>query len=156
MTVTAPSATTSHPTRAAAAAPLAVTAATAAAAAVWLAAWLSGTELRVTPPGQPSMVVALPAVVGTALAAGLVGWAALAVLRRVTRRARTLWTGLALAALAVSFAPVLSVQASAGVRAFLALMHVVVAAVLVPGLRRACAGPLRSAGRTEEQGEGRR
>lgn len=139
MTVTGTSATTSRPTRAAAAAPLAVVAATGAAVAVWLAAWLSGTDLRVTPPGQSSMVVALPAVAGTALAAGLVGWAALAVLRRVTRRARTLWTALALAALVASFALILSVHASAGVRAFLALMHVAVAAVLVPSMRRTVA-----------------
>lgn len=137
MTVTGPSATTSRPARAAA--PLAVVAATGAAVAVWLAAWFSGTDLRVTPPGQSAVVVALPVVAGTALAAGLVGWAALAVLRRVTRRARTLWTALALAVLVASFALILSVQASAGVRAYLALMHVAVAAVLVPSMRRTVA-----------------
>lgn len=136
MTVTRTSATTSHPTRASVAAPLAVVAASGAAVAVWLAAWVNGTELLVTPPGHSPMVVALPAVAGTAMAAGLVGWAALAVLRRVTRRARTLWTALALATLVASFALILSVQASVGVRAFLTLMHVAVAAVLVPSMRR--------------------
>jgi uncharacterized protein DUF6069 len=140
MTVTTASATTSRLTRATSAAPVAVVGATGAAVAVWLIAWLSGTELRITPPGQPAMVVALPAVAGTALAAGLVGWVALAFLRRVTRRARTPWTALAVAALVASFAPILSVQASVGVRAILGLMHVAVAAVLVPGLRRTVAG----------------
>ncbi len=47
-----------------------------------------------------------------------------------------LGTALAVTALVASFAPILSVQAGAGVRDILALMHVAVAAVLVPGLRR--------------------
>ena len=136
MTVTDDSATTSRQTRAGAAPALTVVAAAGAAVVMWLVAWLSGTELRVTPPGQPSIVVTLPAVIGVALAAGLVGWGALAFLGRVTRRARTLWTALAGAALVASFTPILSVEARAGVRALLALMHVAVAAVLVPGLRR--------------------
>ncbi len=133
------STTTPHAARISAAAPLTVAAAAATAVLVWLVARLSGIDLRVTPPGQPPMVVTLPAVVGAALAAGLAGWATLAILRRVTRHARTLWTVLALATLVASFAPILSVQAGAGVRAVLALMHVGVAAVLVPGLRRVAA-----------------
>lgn len=114
---------------------LAVVGAALAPTAVWLVAQAAGNELEVSLAGQPPMVVSLPFVVVTALAASLAGWGALAVLQRVTSHARTLWTGLAVAALLASLGPVATVETSAAVRTFLALMHVAVAAVLVPGLR---------------------
>ena len=114
---------------------LVVAGATLAATAVWLVAQATGTDLEVTVAGQPPMVVSLPLVVVTALAAALAGWGALAILQRVTSRGRTLWTGLAVAALLMSFGPVATVETNAAVRTSLALMHVAVAAVLVPGLR---------------------
>jgi hypothetical protein len=114
---------------------LVVAGAALAPTAVWLVAQATGHDLEVSLAGQPPMVVSLPFVVVTALVASLAGWGALAVLQRVTSHARTLWTGLAVAALIVSFGPVATVETNAAARTFLALMHVAVAAVLVPGLR---------------------
>ncbi|HEX5993561.1 MAG TPA: DUF6069 family protein [Jiangellales bacterium] len=108
--------------------------ATLAATGVWLLAQATGTELTVTMAGQPPMTISLPFVVVTALAASLAGWAALAVLQRVARRGRALWTVLAIAALLVSFGPVAAAQTNAAARTLLALMHLAVAAVLIPGL----------------------
>ena len=114
---------------------LVVAGAALAPTAVWLVAQATGHDLEVSLAGQPPVVVSLPFVVVTALVASLAGWGALAVLQRVTSHARTLWTGLAVAALIVSFAPIATVETNAAARTFLALMHVAVAAVLVPGLR---------------------
>jgi Family of unknown function (DUF6069) len=114
---------------------LAVAGAALAPTAIWLVAHATGNELEVTLAGQPPMVVSLPFVVVTALAASLAGRGALAVLQRVTSHARTLWTGLAVAVLLVSFGPVAIVETDAAARTFLALMYVTVAAVLIPGLR---------------------
>jgi hypothetical protein len=114
---------------------LAVACAALAPTAVWLVAQATGNELEVTLAGQPPMVVSLPFVVVTALAASLAGWGAMAVLQRVSNHARTLWTGLAVAVLLVSFGPIAAAETNAGARTFLALMHVTVAAVLVLGLR---------------------
>jgi hypothetical protein len=102
---------------------------------VWLLAQATGTELKVTLTSQPPMIISLPFVIGTALAASLAGWGVLAVLQRTTIHARALWTSLALAALLASFGPVGIVETSGGTRAFLALMHITVATVLILGLR---------------------
>lgn len=115
----------------------AVVGAVVAATAIWLVAQLTGTELRVTIPGQSAMTIGPIAVVAVSLGAALVGWLALAVLRRFTSRARAVWTGLAIAGLALSLVPLLTVSAEPVARLFLALMHVGVATVLIVGLRRA-------------------
>jgi hypothetical protein len=80
----------------------------------------------------------------TALIA-LLGWGALALLERVTRHARTVWTGLAVAVLAVSFVPIAVEKATADTKIVLVLIHLVVAAVLIPmllcsSIRRPVAG----------------
>lgn len=117
--------------------------ATLAPAAVWLLARATGTDLEVTLGGGSTMVIGLPAVLGTALTASLAGWGALAALRRLTRRARGAWTALALGVLAASFAPVATADTGTAARTYLALMHLTVAAVLVPGLRRAAGASRR-------------
>ncbi|MEU4620203.1 DUF6069 family protein [Actinoplanes sp. NPDC023801] len=109
---------------------------------------LLGHDLVVTSPGQPAMDLGLAEIAFVALASSLVGWAALAVLERVTRYAIPIWTVAALVVLAVSFAPFAGVQASTGSKIVLALTHVTVAAVLIPGLwrtgtRRTAATPAR-------------
>lgn len=114
---------------------LTIAGATLAPVLPWLAAQATGTELEVIIAGQPPMVVGLPAILATALAAALAGWAALAVLHRVTRRGRAVWTGLALAVLIGSFLPLATVETSGAARTYLALAHITVAAVLIPGLR---------------------
>ncbi|MFG2517168.1 DUF6069 family protein [Streptomyces sp. NPDC048584] len=70
-----------------------------------------------------------------ALLASLSAWALLATLERSgIRRARTIWTVTACAVLALSFLPLTGDGMDAGTRTSLALMHLAVAAVLIPGL----------------------
>ncbi|MFJ8858854.1 DUF6069 family protein [Streptomyces sp. NPDC102451] len=103
---------------------------------VWLAADpLLGHRLRITDGEQTLDVGALPVAL-VALLASLAGWGVLAALERLgVRRARAVWTGVALAVLALSFLPLTGEGMDGGTRAALALMHLVVAAVLIPGLR---------------------
>ncbi len=116
---------------------IAVTAATAAASAVWTMARLTGTTITVSMPNQAPTAIGLPMVVFTALVASLAGWGSLAALERLIRRPRAVWTGLAVVALLASFGPpLLLAHASNGTRIALALMHIAVAAVLIPALRR--------------------
>ena len=114
-----------------------VTAATTAAAAIWLVAATAGTTLTVGMQGRPPMTIGLRLVIATALAASLAGCGALALLERLTKHARTWWTGTAIATLLASFGPILAAQTTGGVRLTLALMHIAVATVLILGLRRA-------------------
>lgn len=97
---------------------------------------LLGHDLVVTSPGQPAMDLGLAEITFVALASSLLGWAVLAVLERITVHAVLVWTIAALAVLAVSFVPFGNVEASGGSKVVLALTHVSVAAVLIPGLRR--------------------
>lgn len=101
---------------------LTVASAVLAASAVWLVAVpLAGADLLVGRPGdRPPVEVGLVQVVLVAGLASMAGWGLLAVLERRSRRSARIWTVTALAALVLS----------------LAVMHVTVAAVLVPGLRR--------------------
>jgi hypothetical protein len=69
---------------------------------------------------------------GFTLQIGLVGWVVLALLERFTRRARAIWSTLAVIVLALSFAPIWLVGATTGTRAALVVLHIAVAAVLVP------------------------
>lgn len=119
---------------------LVVAGAVVATALVWVIGEpLLGHDLVVTSPGRPVQDLGLSAVVFVALGASLLGWAALAVLERITARAVLVWTIAALVILAASFLPLAGVQASGGSKVVLALMHVAVAAVLIPGLRRTSA-----------------
>jgi len=115
---------------------LAVAGAVAAPAAVWLVATAAGVPLRVTAGGQPPEPVELPAVLVFALVGSLAGSLALAVLERVTRHGAAVWTVLAAVVLLASLVPPLTVQASTATHVTLVTMHLAVAAVLVPGLRR--------------------
>ncbi|MFF7376808.1 DUF6069 family protein [Streptomyces massasporeus] len=103
---------------------------------VWLVADpVLGHRLRITDGEQTLDIGAAPVAVA-ALFASLAGWGLLAALERFgARRARAVWTGTAGAVLAVSFLPFLGDGMDAGTRTALALMHLAVAAVLIPGLR---------------------
>jgi hypothetical protein len=116
---------------------LIVAAATVAPALVTAVARVLGVELTVTMPSQAPMTIGLPMVLIAALLSSTSGWATLALLERITRRARAIWVPLAVVVLILSLGPVLQVDTSAATRATLAVMHVAVAAVLVPGLIRA-------------------
>ncbi|MEV6864597.1 DUF6069 family protein [Streptosporangium subroseum] len=117
---------------------LAVGGAVLATSLLWLAAQVLDIDLRVDQPGdgQPPVTVGLPLVIGVTLVLSLLGWGSLAVLERYIRRARTIWTVLAIAVLALSFVPILGVEATSSTKTVLALMHLAVAAVLIPMLRR--------------------
>jgi hypothetical protein len=104
---------------------------------LWLVAQILGIDLWADPHhGQPAGAVSLTAVVAFTLVFTLLGWGVLAALERFTRRARTIWTILALAMLALSLVPLVYVEATTGTKAVLTLMHLAVAFILIPVLRR--------------------
>ncbi|APY84592.1 DUF6069 family protein [Streptomyces alfalfae] len=102
---------------------------------VWLVADpLVGHRLRIADGEQTLDIGAAPVAV-VALLASLAGWGLLAALERFgVRRARAIWTGVAGAALVVSFLPLTGDGMDGGTRISLALMHLAVAAALIPGL----------------------
>ncbi|MFE2644765.1 DUF6069 family protein [Streptomyces nigra] len=102
---------------------------------VWLVADpLLGHRLRITD-GDRTLDIGAGPIVSVALLASLAGWALLAALERSgVRRARAVWTGVAVAVLVVSFLPLTGDGMDAGTRVTLALMHMAVAVVLIPGL----------------------
>lgn len=95
---------------------------------------LLGHRLQISDGEQGLDISAMPVVV-VALLASLSGWGLLAALERFrARRARAIWTGVAGAVLVVSFLPFIGDGMDGGTRVSLALMHLAVAAVLIPGL----------------------
>lgn len=125
---------------------IAVGGAALATSLVWLVAHLLDIDLRVDQRnGQPPTIVSLPLVIGSTLAMALLGWSALVVLERYVRRARTIWTVIAIAVLMLSFVPILGVEATSSTKSVLSLMHLAVAAVLIPMLRRSPTAPLPEA-----------
>jgi hypothetical protein len=116
---------------------IAVGGAVLAASLLWLVARALGVTFRVDPHhGHPPQVLSLPLIIGFALFFCLLGWASLALLERLTRRAKAIWTALGVVVLLLSFVPIISVSASAGTRAALSLIHCSIAAVLIPSMRR--------------------
>lgn len=115
---------------------LAVLGATAAASGVWVLAEALGVDLAVQRRPGSIEAVGPAAVLLSSLVAALAGWAALAVLERLVARARTAWTVLALLVLVASMVGPLAGGTSTAAKAALAGMHLAVAAVLVPALRR--------------------
>ena len=99
---------------------------------VWLIADpVLGHQLRIINSEQTLDIGAVPVVL-VALLAAVAGWGLLAALERFwVRRARAVWTGVALAVLAMSFLPLTGDGMDRGTRAALALMHLAVAAVLI-------------------------
>jgi Family of unknown function (DUF6069) len=138
---------TTRPRRARA---LAVVAAVLAALAVWLVTDpLLGIDLvGTTRPGSQELMSITPVLVaGTSLVVALAGWALLALLERFTARARTIWTTTAVLFALLSLAGPLSALASTSAANVLslALMHLAVAAVLIPMLAGTSPAPARPA-----------
>lgn len=102
---------------------------------VWLVADpLLGHRLQIADDQQTLDIGAVPVAV-VALLASLLGWGLLAALERFgVRRARAIWAGVAGVVLAASFLPFIGDGMDGGTRVSLALMHLAVAAVLIPGL----------------------
>ena len=129
-----------------------VAAAVLAAAAVWsVVDPILGIDLR-SPAngGRESMDVGPSLIVLAAAIASFVGWAALALLERLTSRARVVWAvGASLLLLASLGAPLSGTGVTAANRAALAVLHLAVGAVLIPGLVRTSPGPDRISPNTE-------
>jgi len=129
---------------------LAVVAAVLAALAVWLVADpLLGVELAApTRPGSEELQSITPALVaGTSLVVALAAWGLLALLERFTARPRVIWTAIAVLVGLLSLAGPLSALASttAANGLSLGLMHLAVAAALIPGLAGTAPAPARPA-----------
>ena len=115
----------------------AVLAATAAAVAIWAVAIATGADLTVSfGPGQPIQKITVVNVVVAALVGSLAGWGLLALLRRFTANARAIWTVIATVFALFSLGGPLSAIASTGTKVALVAMHLVVATVVIVGLRR--------------------
>ncbi len=115
---------------------LSVAAAVAAAAGVWvLAVPLLGLHLEVRFGTGAPQTVGLGLVLGASLIASLAGWGLLAMLERRSARARTIWTAAAFAVLLASLSLPLTAGTTASTKVVLALMHLAVAGILIPGLR---------------------
>lgn len=116
---------------------LIVVGAVGAALAGWLVTVpLLGIDLRVQPGGGAAQTVEAATVLAVSLTAAVAGWALLALLERSTRRARTTWTVLAAVVLLLSLAGPLTGAVTAAAGFVLAALHLLVGAVLIPGLRR--------------------
>ena len=116
---------------------LGVAGATLAAVAVWvIEVPLLGINLRTQFPNSAPLGVSVGAVVVSALAGSLAGWGLLALLERRYARARTIWTRIAIGVLLVSFSAPISAGTTTTTKFALAMMHVAVAVVLIPTLRR--------------------
>jgi hypothetical protein len=129
--------TTSATARLARTRALSVVGATLAAAAVWVVAVpLLGAHLLVRFGAGAPQTIGIDFVVGATLMASLCAWGLLALLERRTPRARTIWTGVAVAVLLVSLSLPLTAGIAVSTKAALALMHVAAAGILIPALRR--------------------
>ena len=118
---------------------LAVTAAVLTALVVWsLADPLLGINLTVrTSPASTSVQTIGPAfVLAVSLLASLLGWGLLAGLEPRTQRAGTIWTITAGVVLLLSLAGPLTAAVTTAAAVALVLLHLSVAAVLIPLLRR--------------------
>jgi len=85
--------------------------------------------------GDTVQDVSIASVIIVTLVVGLLAWALLAVLERVTKAARTVWTTIGVVFFLLSLlGPLGAVGSSA--KLSLACMHLVAAAIIIPGLGR--------------------
>ena len=104
-------------------------------AVLWGIASLLGADFVLTDSTGTGVVNLPVAVIFTAIF-GLLGWGTLALLERFTGRAVAIWTGLAVAVALLSIVPIFLEGASTATRVALTVLHLAVAAVLVPAFRR--------------------
>jgi hypothetical protein len=104
---------------------------------LYLVAKALGTDFKLTDPGTPEPhALILPEIAVFALVFSLLGWGTLALLERFTRRPKVIWSVLAIAVLVLSFVPIGIEQATVDTKVMLSVIHLAVAAALVPMLRR--------------------
>jgi hypothetical protein len=142
MSTTSPS-RTAAPTRGlAAAVGIGTAIALAAALLVYVLARLAGADLVVAPPGQPTGTVNAVSVVMITLVSGVGALLLALLLRRVVpRRARLVFLVLALIVFALSLMGPLGAARETATAVALSIMHVVVAAAIVPFTLRALPRP---------------
>jgi hypothetical protein len=112
----------------------AVVAATLVNGVLWGVCSVFGVDFWLSDSGGAGAVTLPIALVATAVS-GLLGWATLAGLERLTRRALGIWTGLAVGVTLLSIVPIFLEQATTGTRIALTVLHVAVAAALIPAFR---------------------
>lgn len=123
---------------------LAVAGAAGMALAVWIVAdAILGIDLRVSMgfSEAPAMVIGPALVAANAVIASLAGWGLLAALERFTSRAAGVWTAIALVATLLSLSGPVTGGLTTATTVTLVIMHLVVAAVLIPLLRRTMPRP---------------
>lgn len=121
---------------------LGIVGATVAAVLVFaIAQYALGMDLHTPASGSmPAMPLNPGFVVFVSLLASLAGWALLALLERFTSGGRRIWNVIAIAVAVLSLSgPMSGSGITGGNRLVLALMHVAVAAVLIPSLSRTAA-----------------
>ncbi|MDN3240087.1 DUF6069 family protein [Glycomyces tritici] len=108
-----------------------------AALIAWGIASLAGVELTASQPGQDPVPIAWWNVAMSVVLFGGAGWLARAILDRFARkRAVLIWRIGAGVVFALEVFPVVFTEASIGTKVFLAILHVIVAAILIPVLGR--------------------
>jgi Family of unknown function (DUF6069) len=108
-----------------------------AAVAVWtIEVPLIGLDLSVRFGSGHPQTIGIGPVIGASLAASLLGWLLLAVLDHRTPRARAAWTSAALVALVASLALPLSAATTTAATIGLVVLHLAVAAAVIPAMSR--------------------
>jgi hypothetical protein len=95
---------------------------------------LGGTKLRISFGGAHAQTVVLGEVIGAALIAGLLGWLLLVVIDWLTPDSRIVWTSLAVIVLGASLVLPLTAATTPSAAVNLIVLHLVVAAVVIPGM----------------------
>jgi hypothetical protein len=112
---------------------LALAVALAATMLAWVVANLAGVELRASQPGQEAVPIGLVNVAASVVLFGGLGWLARVILDRFAkRRAVLIWRIGAGAVFLLEVFPVVLTEATVGTKVFLAILHLIVAAVLIP------------------------
>lgn len=95
-----------------------------------------GTDLSAMPAPDATTPLSITAssVLVSSVVAGLLAWALLAALERLTRRGATIWRWTAGAVALLSLAGPLTFAQGAGAAVVLTLLHVAVASILIPAL----------------------
>ncbi|MGH3400395.1 MAG: DUF6069 family protein [Streptosporangiaceae bacterium] len=116
----------------------------AAAAIAWsVEVPLLGVRLSIKFGAMHAQTVVAGQVIGAALVAGLLGWLLLALLDQRIVRARAAWTGAALLVLVLSLALPLAAATTTSAAVGLLVLHVVVAAAVIPALAATARRPGR-------------
>lgn len=98
---------------------------------VYAAARAAGDDLLVTPQGRPTGAVPVGAAIGATLLAGVLAWLLATIVRRMAAPRRWFLV-VAVLGLLVSFGPPFAAAEQTSTALWLCLMHVAVAAALVP------------------------